>query len=160
MFWPANQYSPLVGASKKANRFIKVDLPEPDGPIKARKSPSGTVKVMPWSAGILTSPFQYVFTRSTTLITSACAAVFMVSSVRRLSQSRLEEYLRRLYHRLASQRSLQYSHHLQNQWSPLVPPATYLGQRAVTTHRLHHCHYIGWPPVQRIARSTFLLPTL
>src|SRR5580765_3225865 len=34
---------PRVGRSMPASRFNRVDLPDPDGPIRPRKSPSGTL---------------------------------------------------------------------------------------------------------------------
>jgi hypothetical protein len=39
---PATRIEPLVGWSIPARRLSSVDLPEPDGPISARKSPSST----------------------------------------------------------------------------------------------------------------------
>ena len=38
---------PLVGRSRQPRRFSRVDLPEPDGPIRATKSPSSNVQVQP-----------------------------------------------------------------------------------------------------------------
>ena len=39
---PANRYSPLVGTSRHPRMCMSVDLPDPEGPITARKSPSLT----------------------------------------------------------------------------------------------------------------------
>src|SRR5690554_987747 len=40
--------------------FIIVDLPEPDGPITATKSPSAIVRSMPFSASKAAAPWPYV----------------------------------------------------------------------------------------------------
>ena len=36
--WPLRMYFPEVGLSKHPSMFINVDLPEPEGPIKATYS--------------------------------------------------------------------------------------------------------------------------
>ncbi len=37
-FWPLNSYLPDVGVSRQPSMFIRVDFPEPDGPMIARYS--------------------------------------------------------------------------------------------------------------------------
>src|SRR5262245_32017966 len=49
---------------------MKVDLPEPDGPVTARNSPVWTSRFTPRSAFTSTSPTTYVLTRLLTEITS------------------------------------------------------------------------------------------
>src|SRR5439155_6626578 len=39
-FWALSQYSPDVGVSRQPIRFIRVDLPDPDGPMTATYSRS------------------------------------------------------------------------------------------------------------------------
>src|SRR5207249_8633101 len=36
-FWPLSQYSPLVGVSRQPIRFMSVDFPDPDGPIRSEE---------------------------------------------------------------------------------------------------------------------------
>src|SRR5439155_25232238 len=48
---------------------IKVDLPEPDGPVTARNSPRSTSRFTPRSARTSTSPTTYVLTRFLTEMT-------------------------------------------------------------------------------------------
>ena len=43
--WPAISIVPAVGRSRPPIRFSSVDLPEPDGPISARKSPFRDVQI-------------------------------------------------------------------------------------------------------------------
>ena len=50
------KYSPLVGVSKQPMMFIKVVLPEPDGPVIARNSPALTSKLMPLIASTVSEP--------------------------------------------------------------------------------------------------------
>ncbi len=45
--WPLISISPPVGVSSPPIRLSRVDLPEPDGPISATKSPSGISRSMP-----------------------------------------------------------------------------------------------------------------
>jgi hypothetical protein len=47
---------PEVGLSKQPTMFMKVDLPEPDGPMMAKKSPLPIVTETPRSAFTTTSP--------------------------------------------------------------------------------------------------------
>src|ERR1051326_8373202 len=44
MRWPATSIVPLVGRSRPARRLSSVDLPDPDGPISARNSPSSILR--------------------------------------------------------------------------------------------------------------------
>src|SRR3712207_7541865 len=55
---PATRTLPCVGLSRPAMRLSSVDLPEPDGPISARKSPSPTSSVMPLRSEEHTSELQ------------------------------------------------------------------------------------------------------
>src|SRR4051794_36701666 len=50
---------------------MKVDLPEPDGPVTARNSPRSTSRLTPRSAFTSTSPTTYVLTRFLTEITAS-----------------------------------------------------------------------------------------
>src|SRR5688572_22433606 len=56
-----SQYSPCDGVSRHPIRFIRVDLPEPDGPVIARYSPRRTSNVTPCSACTFSAPMSYVF---------------------------------------------------------------------------------------------------
>jgi hypothetical protein len=47
---PLKRNEPMVGTSRQPMMFIAVDLPEPDGPMTATKSPSLTSRSMPLSA--------------------------------------------------------------------------------------------------------------
>src|SRR3954470_4700779 len=47
---------PLVGESRPARMYIKVDLPDPDGPITAVSCPAGTSRDTPRSASTADSP--------------------------------------------------------------------------------------------------------
>src|SRR6185503_7323698 len=47
---PPSRYSPLVGRSRQPITFMKVDLPEPDGPITATNSPASMSRLTPSSA--------------------------------------------------------------------------------------------------------------
>jgi len=47
---------PLVGVSSAPIRCMKVDLPEPDGPVTARYSPRGTSTLTPCSAPMMLPP--------------------------------------------------------------------------------------------------------
>src|SRR5436305_13978152 len=86
---PASQYSPFVGRSRQPRRFIKVDLPEPDGPRIATNSPGYTSSETPRSACTrVFLPTPYVFVRLRTAITGVCSLslatglqVFCIGSV-------------------------------------------------------------------------------
>ena len=47
---PATVMSPSSGVSSPATRFSSVDLPQPEGPIRATNSPAATVRFTPRSA--------------------------------------------------------------------------------------------------------------
>jgi len=53
---PSSTYRPDVGRSRQPRRFMRVDLPEPDGPMIATNSPSSIDSVTPSSARTSTSP--------------------------------------------------------------------------------------------------------
>src|SRR3972149_1914666 len=53
---PSREYLPLVGLSRQPRIFIKVDLPEPDCPITATKSPLSMLRETPQRAQTCTSP--------------------------------------------------------------------------------------------------------
>ena len=53
---PAIATSPEVGRSRPARMCIRVDLPEPDGPITAVSSPLATSTETPRSASTAVSP--------------------------------------------------------------------------------------------------------
>src|SRR5215469_3905100 len=61
---PPIQDRPEVATSRPAMQFIKVDLPEPEGPIIALKEPVGMSRLTPASAVTAASPCPYTFTRS------------------------------------------------------------------------------------------------
>src|SRR5438105_6203382 len=63
-FLPFNQYCPCDGVSRQPIRFIRVDLPDPEGPVMATYSPRRTSKDTPWSACTFSAPMSYVFQRS------------------------------------------------------------------------------------------------
>ena len=44
MDWPSRTTSPVVGRSSPPSSWRSVDLPEPDGPIRATNSPASTVR--------------------------------------------------------------------------------------------------------------------
>src|SRR4249920_4171674 len=67
--WPSRKYWPEVGRSRQPTMCMKVDLPEPDGPVTARNSPRGTSRLTPRSAFTSTSPTTYVLTRLLTEMT-------------------------------------------------------------------------------------------
>src|SRR2546428_6321127 len=52
---------PRVGRSMPASRFSSVDLPDPDGPIRPRYSPAGTLIVTRSREGISIESRIYVF---------------------------------------------------------------------------------------------------
>src|SRR5512146_689765 len=68
-FSPSRMYSPLVGTSRQPRMFIRVDLPEPDGPIIATISPRRILKVTPSRAWTSTEPILYVLRISLASIT-------------------------------------------------------------------------------------------
>src|SRR3989442_4568516 len=41
-FWPFSQYSPAVGVSRQPIKFMRVDFPDPDGPMTATRSEEHT----------------------------------------------------------------------------------------------------------------------
>jgi hypothetical protein len=47
--WPRNRTSPPVGVSSRLRQRMKVDLPDPEGPISATTSPRIKVRSMPLS---------------------------------------------------------------------------------------------------------------
>ena len=47
---------PLVGVSSAARQCMRVDLPDPDGPITAVNSPTGKSRLTPSSARTAVSP--------------------------------------------------------------------------------------------------------
>ena len=53
---PARRYSPEVGWSRQPRICIKVDFPEPDGPMIATNSPSLTRSETPRSASTVIEP--------------------------------------------------------------------------------------------------------
>src|ERR1700683_3856386 len=61
---PTNVW-PAVGTSSPAMQCIKVDFPEPDGPITAVNRPRSNVTSTPSSARTSASPWPYVLTRPT-----------------------------------------------------------------------------------------------
>src|SRR5512143_3347314 len=58
---PETVMVPLVGLSMPAMRFNSVVLPEPDGPMRARNSPSAMSSEMLFSTGISSESRQYDF---------------------------------------------------------------------------------------------------
>ena len=54
--WSPTQISPADGWSSPAIRLSSVVLPEPDGPIRARNSPSGTSRLRSLSTSICSLP--------------------------------------------------------------------------------------------------------
>src|ERR1041384_6169770 len=73
---PSRMYWPAVGVSRQPNRFIKVDLPEPDGPIIATNSPRRMSQLTPRSAGTSCSPITDVLDRSRTWIIVSISASY------------------------------------------------------------------------------------
>src|SRR4051794_8837141 len=63
--------TPSLGWSRPAMRLSKVVLPEPDGPMRARNSPSGTSRFRSLSTSICSLPRRkYLCTPQTTTIGS------------------------------------------------------------------------------------------
>ena len=54
--WPATWTVPLNGNCRPVASFIKVDLPQPDGPTTAANSPSSIAIDSPSTAGALVAP--------------------------------------------------------------------------------------------------------
>src|SRR4051812_6784121 len=59
--WSCTMTEPFVARSSPAIRFRSVDLPDPEGPISARYSPSSTVRSRSTSTGIRNSSRRYSF---------------------------------------------------------------------------------------------------
>ena len=53
---PSRITSPVVGRSRPPRTWSNVDLPEPDGPIRATNSPAWTVSETPRSASTTVEP--------------------------------------------------------------------------------------------------------
>src|SRR5258706_653625 len=70
-------YSPLVGVSNSPIIFIIVDLPLPEGPVIAIKSPFSTLKVTPLSTGVTISRLTYSFT----IFLNSIAKVFFMKVI-------------------------------------------------------------------------------
>src|SRR6185436_7940952 len=56
---PASSYSPAEGVSRQPMMCIRVDLPEPEGPMIASDSPASTSRSMPRSACTACAPASY-----------------------------------------------------------------------------------------------------
>src|SRR5438046_8436083 len=63
-FFPFSQYCPCDGVSRQPIRSIKVDFPDPEGPVMSTYSPRRTSNDTPWSACTFSAPMSYVFQRS------------------------------------------------------------------------------------------------
>src|SRR5260370_32583181 len=70
---PPTRSSPLSGLSMPAIRLSRVLLPDPDGPIRAMKSPSPISSVMSVKTGTICTPRRYDF--ATWLISTSGAAL-------------------------------------------------------------------------------------
>src|SRR5262245_10403674 len=87
---------PLVGVSRQPTMFMRVDLPEPDGPMTATYSPSTMRNETPARACTSSAPTRYVRCRSTSsrrTPTGGSLAAARVASARLLdvhSLTRLE----------------------------------------------------------------------
>ncbi len=55
---PFRMYEPAVGVSRQPIRFMRVDLPEPEGPMIPTYSPRSTPSVQPESAWTFSSPIS------------------------------------------------------------------------------------------------------
>src|SRR5215472_2233287 len=53
---PSRKYEPDVGVSRQPMMFMNVDLPDPDGPMMAMKSPPATESETPSSAATSSDP--------------------------------------------------------------------------------------------------------
>src|SRR5216684_315092 len=58
-FWALSQYSPDVGVSRQPIRFMRVDLPDPDGPMTATYSFFLICTLTPCSARTTSPPMSY-----------------------------------------------------------------------------------------------------
>src|SRR5271154_1440920 len=67
---PASQYFPSLGESRHPMRFIKVDFPEPEGPMMATYSPLRICRSTPLSACTFSEPISYTFVRASVLMTT------------------------------------------------------------------------------------------
>ncbi len=56
--WRFRKYSPAVGRSRQPITFMKVDLPEPEGPMIATNSPGSTFTSTPCNAWTTVSPMM------------------------------------------------------------------------------------------------------
>src|SRR5438094_6325139 len=65
----SRKYCPDVGRSRQPTMCMKVDLPDPDGPVTATNSPRWTSRFTPRNALTSTSPTTYVLTRLLTAMT-------------------------------------------------------------------------------------------
>ncbi len=54
--WPSSEYVPEVGVSRQPITFMRVDLPEPDGPMTAAYSPRPMSMETPSSAWTSAAP--------------------------------------------------------------------------------------------------------
>jgi hypothetical protein len=61
--WPSNSKTPEVARSRNPKICIKVDFPEPEGPMIETNSPLAIVKERLWSTFVTTSPVTYSFFR-------------------------------------------------------------------------------------------------
>src|SRR5207253_5506223 len=75
---PSNAYEPSVGESRQPRIAMSVDLPEPDGPIRARNSPGSTVRSIPRSARTATPLLPNVFVRDFVSMIGFIALVVLV----------------------------------------------------------------------------------
>src|SRR5260221_9265830 len=66
---PSSLYEPDVGRSRQPTIFMKVDLPEPDGPITITIWPGQTLSETPRRAATTVSPIRYSLRRSVTSMT-------------------------------------------------------------------------------------------
>src|SRR5438105_11956271 len=78
---PSSRYEPLVGRSRQPMRFMKVDLPEPEGPMMATNSPLRTSRLMARSACTTLAARWYSLVSSVTAITAGgCSRVGVVTA--------------------------------------------------------------------------------
>src|SRR3546814_14385848 len=55
---PPTVIRPLLGSSRPVTSFIRVDLPQPDGPTTATNSPSWKSRVRSWTARVSSSAWR------------------------------------------------------------------------------------------------------
>ena len=67
--FPLNSYFPDVGVSRQPSMFMRVDLPDPEGPMIARYSLRRISSVTPRRAWIVSSPIWYSFVTPSMAIT-------------------------------------------------------------------------------------------